>query len=137
MYINLLTQLKNAQAVGKDALKTTYSKMDERVLDVLKKNNFIEAYAKKGRGIKKVLDIKLKYFSTRGESAFGGNGKKSAIQDVKFISKPSRRVQVGYRELRPVKHGYGLLVVSTSQGVMAGKEARKLKVGGEALFEIW
>lgn len=104
-----------------------YSKMDERVLDVLKKNKYIGDYSKKGRSIKKVFDIKLKYLE----------GKEGVIQGVKFISKPSRRIYIGYRELKPVRQGYGLLVISTPQGIMTGKEAKKMKLGGEILFKIW
>ena len=59
------------------------------------------------------------------------------IGSVKLVSKPSRRIYAGYRELRPVKSGLGLLVVSTPRGIMSGKEARKMKLGGEVLFEIW
>lgn len=126
MYINLLTQLKNAQAVKKENIKTPYSKMDEQVLEVLKRNNYVEDYTRRGKGAKRILDIKLKY-----------ENKKGVIQSVKFISKPSRRIYLGYREMRPVKRGYGLLMVSTPKGIMVGKEARKMKIGGEALFEIW
>ncbi len=127
MYINLLTQLKNAQAVNKASIKIAYSKIDESVLESLKKNNYVKDFVKKGRGIKKIFDIKLKYF----------DDKKGVIQGLKFVSKPSRRVYIGYRELKPVKYGYGLLIISTPQGIMTNKEAKKLKLGGEALFKIW
>ncbi len=59
------------------------------------------------------------------------------INGVKRISKPSRRMYLGVRDLRPVKRGHGLLILSTPQGLMTGKEAREKRVGGEALFEIW
>ncbi len=127
MYINLLTQIKNAQAVKKKNIKVPYSRMDERVLEVLKKNNYIDDYEKKGRKIKKILDVKLKYFDDN----------EKVISGIKFVSKSSRRLYSGYRELRPVRHGYGLLVISTSKGVVSGKEARKSKLGGEILFKIW
>ena len=126
MYINLLTQLKNAQAAKKGEIKIFYSKMDERVLELLKENHYIKNFEKKGRGAKKILDIELKYDDEIG-----------AIDGVKFVSKPSRRLYVGYKEIKTVKHGYGLSVISTPKGIMTGKEARKKKVGGEVLFEIW
>lgn len=126
MYINFLTQLKNAQAVKKENIKTSYSKMKEKILEVLKDNNYIENFEKKGRGTKRVLDIKLKYNDGGG-----------VIDGIKFVSKPSRRLYVGYKDIRFVKHGYGLLILSTPKGILTGKEARKMKVGGEALFEIW
>ncbi len=127
MYIDLLTKIKNAQAVKKENIKTPYSKMDERILESLKKSSYIKDYTKKGRGPKKIFDIKLKYL----------DGKIGVIQSIKFVSKPSRRVYIGYRELKPVRQGYGLLVISTPQGIMTGKEAKKLKLGGEVLFKIW
>lgn len=127
MYINLLTQLKNAQAVKKESIKVFQSRLKEKVLEVLKDNGYIENLEKKGRGPKKILDIKLKY----DENGIG------AISGIKFISKPSRRLYFGYKDIRPVKHGYGLIILSTPKGILTGKEARKMKIGGEALFQIW
>jgi small subunit ribosomal protein S8 len=126
MYINLLTQLKNAQAVKKESIKTSYSKMKEKILEVLKDNDYIENFERKGRGAKRVLDIKLKYNNDGG-----------VINGIKLISKPSRRLYIGYKDIRFVKSGYGLLILSTPKGILTGREARKTKVGGEALFEIW
>ncbi|MDP3015068.1 MAG: 30S ribosomal protein S8 [bacterium] len=126
MYTDLLIKLKNAQAVKKESVKIHYSKMDERILEVLKENNYIKDFDKKGKGTKRVMEIELKYYN---------EGK--AISGIKFISKPSRRIYIGYKDIRATKHGYGLSVVSTPKGIITGKEARKIKVGGEMLFEIW
>lgn len=126
MYINLLTKLKNAQAVKKESIKIPYSKMDERILEVLKENNYIKDFDKRGKGTKRVMEIELKY-----------HNEGDAISGIKFISKPSRRIYVGYKDIKPVRNRYGLLVVSTPKGVVTGKEARKIKVGGEMLFKIW
>ncbi len=126
MYIDLLTRLKNAQAVKKENIKIPYSKMDEAVLQILRERHYVEDFEKRGRMPKRVLDIKLRYDNGVG-----------VIQGVKFLSTPSRRLFAGVRELKPVKHGYGLLVVSTPKGVIAGDAARRFKVGGQLLFEIW
>ncbi|MEK7549287.1 MAG: 30S ribosomal protein S8 [Patescibacteria group bacterium] len=126
MYTDLLIQLKNAQAVKKESIKVPYSKMDEEIVKILTANNYVGKFEKRGRSPRRILDINLKYPNNEG-----------AIQGIKFISKPSRRIYVGYKEIRPIKHGYGLMVLSTPQGIMAGGEAKKEKVGGEALFEIW
>jgi small subunit ribosomal protein S8 len=126
MYIDLLTQLKNAQAVKKENVKVPYSKMDERILEVLKENNYIKDFDKKGKGTKRVMEIELKY-----------HNEGDVISGIKFISKPSRRIYVGYKDIKPVRNGYGLLVISTPKGIVTGKEARKIKVGGEMLFKIW
>ncbi len=126
MYINLLTQLKNAQAVKKESIKVPYSKTDERILGILEKNGYVKSFEKKGRGARRILEVDLKYPDDN-----------KAIDGIKFISKPARRLYIGYKEIRSVRHGYGLIVVSTPKGILTGKEAKKMKVGGEALFEIW
>lgn len=126
MHINLLIQLKNAQAVKKESIKVSYSKIKEKVLEILKDNNYIESFEKKGRAAKKILEARLKY-----------NGNEGAINGIKLVSKPSRRLYVGYKDIKPVKRGYGLLVLSTPKGILTGQEARKMKVGGEAMFKIW
>jgi len=131
LYINLLTQLKNAQAVKKENIKFPYSKTDEAVLKVLTENKYINGFEKKGQRSKKFLDIRLKY--EKGEGAIG----KGVINEIKFLSKPSIHQYVGYKEIKPVKRGYGLLVISTSKGIMSGQEAKKQKLGGELLFTIW
>jgi len=126
MYTDLLTKLKNAQAVKKENIKVAYLKMDEKILELLKENDYIEDIERKGKGTKRVLDIKLKYHNDKG-----------VIDGIKFISKPSCRLYIGHKEIKPVRHGYGLLILSTPKGILTGKEAKKMKVGGEMLFEIW
>jgi small subunit ribosomal protein S8 len=126
MYIDLLTRIKNAQLVKKESVKAPYSKIDEEIVEILAKNNYLKGYEKKGRKIKRILHIELRYEKGKG-----------AINGIKFISKPSRRIYVSYREIKPVKHGYGLSILSTSKGIMAGPKAKKMKIGGEILFEIW
>lgn len=126
MYIDLLTKIKNAQAVKKESIKTHYSKIDEGVLEILKKNKIIENFEKKGRGVKKILSVDLKYENNEG-----------VISGIKILSRPGRRIYLGYREIRLVRSGFGFLVLSTPKGIMTGREARKNKIGGEAMFEIW
>lgn len=126
MYIDLLTKIKNAQAVKKESIKVPYSGNDERILEILKKNNFIGNFEKKGRGIKKIMSIDLKYADGKG-----------AISGIKLFSTPSRHLYTGYKEIRLVRGGYGISVISTSEGVMTGADARKRKLGGEMFFQIW
>jgi small subunit ribosomal protein S8 len=126
MYTDLLTKIKNAQAVKKESLKVPYSNADFAVSELLAKHKFIEEAAKKGRMPKRVLELKLKYQNGQG-----------AIQGVRFLSKPSRRLYAGYKEIKPVRQGYGLLALSTPKGILDGKTAKKEKVGGQLLFEIW
>lgn len=127
MYTDILTRIKNAQAVKKESLKVPFSNMDLMVLELLAKFGYIAAVHKKGRMPKRALEIVLKY----------DEAKKGAIRGVAHLSVPSRRVYAGAQELRPVKQGYGLGVISTPKGIMAYHEAKKANVGGELLFEIW
>ncbi len=127
MYTDVMTRIKNAQAVQKDSLKVPFSNMDMVVLDVLLKHGYIAGVNKKGRMPKRAIEIILKY----------DEHKKGVIHGVTYVSTPSRRIYAGAQELRPVKAGHGLGVVSTPKGIMAYHEARKAHVGGELLFEIW
>lgn len=121
MYTDLLVKIKNGQRAKKESIKTGYSKMDLIIADVLANHKYIGGVVKKGRLPKKFLEIKL-------------NGQ---LSDFRFVSKPSRRLYFGYKDLRPVKNGYGLGVISTPKGIMSAQEARKNKLGGELLFEVW
>jgi len=123
MYYRLLPEIKNAVRARKDRVTFPYSKMDHAVLTALMGAGYIKSVEKEAVGKKNMLIVKL--------------GKKSEVTDFKLISKPSRHFYADYRSLRPVKQGYGIGVLSTSQGIMTTKEARKKKVGGEYLFEIW
>ena len=97
------------------------------VAEKLKDAGFVTAVEKKGKKIKKTLDVTLKY----DESG------KHVIQDVKRISKPGRRMYKGVLDIHSVRYGHGALILSTPKGIKTDKEARKEMVGGEALFEIW
>lgn len=127
MVTDLLTQIKNAQKARKELLKVSYSNTDFAIAELLAKHHYVESAAKKGRMPKRVIEIKLKYDQSG----------KGAIGEIKILSTPSRRLYSGYKDFRPVKQGYGLAAVSTSQGIMTTQEAKKLKVGGQLLFEIW
>ena len=107
----------------KDRLAVPFSKMDHAVLMALVGAGYLKSVDKEAAGKKSVLVIKL--------------GKKDVITDFKLVSKPSRHFYMDYRSLRPVKQGHGMGVLSTSRGIMTTKDARKQKVGGEYLFEIW
>jgi small subunit ribosomal protein S8 len=103
-----------------------YSKLKEAIAVVLFKQGYIASYEKKGKKVQKTLEIGIAY-----------DGKKARIVDVARMSKPSRRFYMKTDEIKKIKNGYGLLVLSTPKGIMTGDEARKAQVGGEALFKIW
>ncbi len=126
MYIDLLTKLKNAQKAKKASIKMAYSNMDFAVAELLAARGLVASVTKKGRMPKRVMEVELKY-----ENGVGGIG------GMKLLSVPSRRLYVGYDKLRTVRQGFGLSVISTPKGIMTSSQARKEKVGGQLLFEIW
>lgn len=130
--VDQTAQLLNTLKMGNRAHKATvilaYTKFRENILNVLEKEGFIKSVKKSG---KKVSDTKLEV-----ELAYDDNNE-AKIQGVEQISKLSRRMYQKVKELKPVKNGFGALIVTTPKGVMTEKHARKEKVGGEALFRIW
>jgi small subunit ribosomal protein S8 len=119
---DLLVRLQNASRVGHDAVTLPYSMMKHNIAKVLNKEGYVGSVEKKGYELK----IELKY----------DNGR-PVILGSKRISKPSRRMYLGVRDVKPIKRGHGLLVMSTPAGILSGKEAQVKRLGGEALFEIW
>lgn len=128
--VDTLSQLINGLKVSNLAKKETvtfpYSKYKEAILAALEKEGFIKSFSKKGKKVIKSLEVELAY----------ENGK-SKIEGVSQISKNSRRVYYKSDDIHSVRNGYGLLVVTTPKGIMTDRQARKEKVGGEALFKIW
>lgn len=123
---NLITTLKNAGVAGHDNVVTSYSKLKHSIAEVLKKEGFVKDVDTRMEKGRKVLFVTLL-----------SENRIPKITGVKRISKPSKRVYKKAGELKAIKNGYGALIVSTSAGVMSGSEARKAKLGGEALFSIW
>lgn len=126
MYYDLLPKLKNAVMAKKDTMTVPYSKMDHAVLKSLVGAGYVKSAEKETVGRKNFIAIRLSYKEGR-----------AAMNDFKLTSKPSRHSYIDYRSLRAIKQGHGISVLSTSHGIVTNKEARKKKVGGEYLFEIW
>jgi len=124
---DFIIRLKNAGAVKKQAVSLPFSSFKLAIAEKLQEAGYLASVDKKGKKVRKTLDVTLKY-SESGRPAIAG---------VKRISKPGRRMYRSVHEIRPVKYGHGALILSTPRGIMTDKEARKEKVGGEALFEIW
>ncbi len=122
----LINNLKVSNKAGKATLVLPYSKFRESVLETLKKEGYIKDFSTKGKKVIKTIEVELAYEDNEPK-----------IQGVQQISKYSRRMYTKSSEVRPVRSGYGSLVLTTPKGVMVDKEARKAKVGGEALFKIW
>lgn len=123
---NMLTQIKNAQAVGHETVTVPFSKLKFELAQILQKNNFINSVKQDEQKGKRVMVISLKY----------ANGR-PAISGAKRVSRPGCRLYSGSKDLKPVKQGYGIAIVSSSQGLLTDKEAKRQKSGGEILCEIW
>ena len=124
---DMLIRIKNAQRVKKPEASFSYSKIKFEIAQVLEKEGYLGSIERRGRKNSKLVEAKLLY---------GENGD-PRVTGVARISKPSRRIYRSYREIYPPKGGFGLAVYSTPKGLMTHKEARKQKIGGEILFEIW
>jgi len=124
---DFIIQLKNAGMVGKKEVSLPYSKLKHAIADKLVESGYLESAAKRGKKVKKTLDVTLKY----------AENKKHFINGVKRVSKPGRRMYLGVSDIYPVKFGKGKRILSTPSGILTGEEARKANVGGEELFIIW
>lgn len=124
---DFIIRLKNASMVRKDSVSAPYSKILMAIADKLKQDGYIAQAEKTGKKVKKTIEVKLAYES---------NGKPT-ISGVKRISKPGQRLYKGVKDIVPVRYGTGTVILSTPKGILTGEEARKEKVGGETLFEIW
>lgn len=123
---DMLTQLKNASRAGKESVVLPSSNLKYEIAKVLEREGYLKSIARRGKKVKKYLYCELAY-----------EGKAPKINEVKRISKPSRRVYIKSSELKPVRQGYGLAVISTPAGLKTEREAKKEKVGGEILFTLW
>lgn len=127
MYWDALIRIKNGLEREFEKVKIPYSHFTMRILEALAKAGYVESVSRKGRGVKRIIEVKLKYDK---------NGR-PAIQGLKFISRPSRRLYSGYRDIKQSHQGYGDFVISTPEGILLDKDARSKRVGGQVLFEIW
>jgi small subunit ribosomal protein S8 len=123
---DLIIRIKNAGPVHKETVSLPYSKLKHAIAEVLKNHKFISSVEVKGKGVESTLEIGIAY-----------EGKNPRVNDVERVSKPSLRVYKGSTKINSVQNGFGSLILSTSKGIMTDKEARKAKIGGEALFKIW
>lgn len=123
---DLLTRIRNAALVGKTEIRVPTSKLKKVVADQLVKNNYL-------------ADAKIEDGKPRGTLVVTINkpGENCVINEIARVSKPGRRVYVSAQDIPKVKSGRGLVLVSTSKGVMTGQEAVKNKLGGEVLLKVY
>lgn len=123
---DLLVRIKNANAMRHETVEVPTSKTKTAILAVLKKEGFINDYAV-SEGVKSVTTVTLKYTENN----------QRVIKGLKRISKPSLHVYAKSEDLPKVLNGLGVAIISTSQGIMTDKQARKLNIGGEVLAFVW
>ena len=123
---DLITRIRNAIMVGKNEILVPTSKLKVGVVEVLKKNGYVAEYEVvdgKPRGVLKVT--------------INEPGTVAKINEISKVSKPGRRVYSAAEDLPTIKSGRGMVIVSTSKGLMTGREAKKNRLGGEILVKVW
>lgn len=123
---DLLTRIRNAKMVGKTEVRVPSSKIKKVVADQLKKNGYLADVAIEAAKPRDILVVTI-----------NKTGENSTINAISRISKPGRRVYVGAAEIPKIKSGRGLVLISTSKGIMTGTEAVKNKLGGELLLKVY
>jgi small subunit ribosomal protein S8 len=127
----MLTRIRNAQRAGKSVVRVPASRMKQAIAEILKQEGFVEGVVLEEHETKHQLAIALKYHQVSLTE------KQPAIQEIERVSKEGRRVYIKKNEVPKVKNGFGVAILSTSQGVMTGVEARKRRLGGEYICQAW
>ena len=125
---DMLTRIRNANTAKHDTVDVPASKMKISIAEILLKEDYIKSFELVDNGNFKDIRITLKYGKDKNEKIITG---------LKRISKPGLRVYANKEELPKVLNGLGIAIISTNQGVVTDKEARKLNVGGEVLAFVW
>ncbi len=122
----MLNQIRNAEAVAKPEVLIPFSNLKNEIGLILSKEGFLADAKKVAKDKSKLLKLVLKY-----------DGGIPAIEGAKRVSKPGQRIYVKNSEIKKVRGGFGIAIISTPKGLMTGMEAKKAKLGGEVLFEVW
>lgn len=123
---DLITRIRNAVMVGKTEIFVPTSKLKVAVVEILVKNGYLSSYTVEEGEPRGMLRVVI-----------NEPGTVSQINEIVKVSKPGRRVYAGADELKAVKSGRGTVIVSTSKGLMTGREAKKNRLGGEILIRVW
>ncbi len=124
---DMLARIRNGLHAGHISVDVPKSRIKLQILDILEKEGFIKGHEIVTEGKWPMIRVHLKYDSRR----------KPVIQKIKRISTPGLRIYRQSTELRPIRSGLATLVLTTSEGVMSDREARRRKIGGEVLCEVW
>lgn len=129
---DMLTRIRNASMVKKSTVFIPFTKMNQKISQILEKEGFIQSVVFDSD--LKMLVLKLKY---RSKKSFNGKTKESCITNLKRMSKPGLRIYTKSQDIPRILGGAGILILSTSIGIFTDREARSLGVGGEILCSIW
>ena len=124
---DMLAKIRNAGMAGHEKVDIPSSKLKLEIVKILKTEGYIKNFKKIAEDGLNVIRVLLKYDEKTGP----------IIHGMEKISKPGRRVYMGYKSMPRIYNGYGTLIVSTSQGVVSGKKAAEKKVGGEIICTVW
>lgn len=123
---DFLTRIRNAGSAGHKFVSAPKSKIKVEIAKILKDQGFIEDYDEVDNGPQGEIKVSIRYYK-----------KKPAFNEIKRISKPGRRMYANTDEIPQVRNGLGIAIMSTSRGVMSGKNAKKENVGGEIICTVW
>ncbi len=123
---DMLTRIRNAQMARHESLELPASRIKLDILRILKEEGYIKDFRVRREGARRIVKVWLKYVD-----------RKPMLSGLQRVSKPGRRVYVGKDEIPKVLNGMGVAVLSTSQGVLPDRQARRLGVGGEVLCFVW
>ena len=123
---NFIIQLKNAGNAGLPSVIVPHSKVVAAIATALEKYGYVKSVSVKGKGTIKSLEVEVAYAAD-----------KPRITNVSRVSKLSRRVYGKAKDIRRVRSGFGLTMLSTPKGILSDMEAKKQRLGGEILFKIW
>jgi len=124
---DMLTRIRNANQALQPETRMPSSKLKEQIATILSEEGFIESFAVADARVGRELTVRLRY----------GDDRSRVMKNLERVSKPGRRVYRGASDIPRVRGGIGVSIVSTSDGVMTDREARRRKVGGEVLCEVW
>lgn len=128
---DMLTRIRNAQIVKHKEVSVPFSKLKLSIAKILEQRNFIESVKKEMGETFPVLKIVLKY------DVVSNTEKNPAIREIKRVSRQGQRIYVKKTDIKRVKNGYGISIISTSRGMMTGDKAKKMGLGGEIICEVW
>jgi small subunit ribosomal protein S8 len=124
---DMLTRIRNANNAKHQTVDIPASNMKKAIADILVEEGYVKSYQVIDDGKQGIIRVTLKYLQ----------GKQKVIRGIRRVSKPGLRIYAGCEDMPSVMNGLGIAIVSTSKGIMTGKKAKSLNVGGEVLAFVW